>query len=274
MPTLRIHNRTSTTLNVALSHICPIHFKNSLNPAETWSLEVGSVWFTFESRLDTNTNRFSLIQSAQTIGLVSLTGASLALVVIPLTLTGLAPVLGPTTLVAQLASHNLLAAGSSAEVLQVTTWVAAALANKTIHQIATNRGLQEEELTTTLKTSWTMIESVKYFALSNSFVKGSQNIASGHRDLSKKLPNNKGNAILGIVGGSILNYGTKWLSQKTPENLPMDQSAAPSTVATQVHGIYIGFKDEYEFEWRDKLNETGQLVGFELRDVKLDRIVT
>ncbi|KAH9824047.1 hypothetical protein DFH28DRAFT_232990 [Melampsora americana] len=273
MPTLRIHNRTSATLNLALSHICPIHFKNSLKPAETWSLEVGSVWFTFESRLDTNTNRYSIIQSAQTIGLVSLTGASLALVVIPLTLTGLAPLLGPTTLAAQVATHNLVAVGSSAEVLQVTTWVAAALANKTIHQLATNSELNEEELSTTLKTSRTMIDSVKYFALSNSLVKGSKNIASGHRDLSKKIPNNKGNALLGIVGGGILNYGTKWLGQKTTETPPVDQGAAPSTVSTQVRGIYIGFKDEYEFEWRDKLNEAGQLVGFELRDIKLDQIV-
>lgn len=72
--------------------------------------------FTFECQIDNTLNRYSALRSAQMIGLVSLTGASIALVAIPLAISSLAPVLSSSALMAQIASHNLITAGASSEV--------------------------------------------------------------------------------------------------------------------------------------------------------------
>lgn len=46
-----------------------------------------------------------------------------------------------------------------------------------------------------------------------------------------------------------------------------------SIVRQQVQGVYIGFDEEYEFEWIDWLNESGEWIGFQLRNVKTDQFL-
>lgn len=70
--------------------------------------------FTFECRLDKTHNRYSHTKFTQTIGLITLTGASLALVAIPLTIASLAPISVPAAHL--ITSNSLLAAGASSEV--------------------------------------------------------------------------------------------------------------------------------------------------------------
>ncbi|KAG0150720.1 hypothetical protein CROQUDRAFT_154013 [Cronartium quercuum f. sp. fusiforme G11] len=215
--------------------------------------------FTFEARVDTTQNRHSVTQSAQTIGLLSLTGASIALVAVPLTLTGIAPFLGPATMAAEMASHSLVVAGASSEFLQVTTWIAAALANKTIHQIAIDRGVKEDQLEETLKNSNTIISSLKYFAISKSLVHPTKNIAASNRtEPSKQTSATKDHGRLSLLGGGILNQGSKWWSQRFDSESKEPSADHQTRTSTQVHGVYIGFKTDYDFEWRDRLDDLGQ----------------
>ncbi|KAG0150957.1 hypothetical protein CROQUDRAFT_72470 [Cronartium quercuum f. sp. fusiforme G11] len=298
MPTIKIHNRTSMTLNLALSHLCPIHFKNSVKARDTWSVHVGSVWFTFECRPDTVYNRYSASKSAQTIGLITLTGASIALVAVPLAISTLAPIAGPSTVMAHLATNSVLAAGASSEVLAVTTWFATTLAKKTIYQLATERGVKEDELEDTLKTSATVIDSLKYASLSSSLVKVSASLEDHTKNPSRGPT--KEHPIAGLMTGGLLDFGSKWLNrtfecqememvitnEQIPDGFPesgegwtiIERAANKSNIQigahTQVRGIFIGFGDEYEFEWREKLDEARKCIGVELWDLKLDLVLS
>ena len=72
MPSVRITNYTSTKLNVALKHICALHFANEIEPGQTIKLKnVGRVWFTLEVLVDDGKNHYSVANSAACILIVS-----------------------------------------------------------------------------------------------------------------------------------------------------------------------------------------------------------
>lgn len=72
MPSVRITNYTSAKLNVALKHICALHFANDIEPGKTVKLKnVGPVWFTLEVLVDDGKNRYSVANSAACIAIVS-----------------------------------------------------------------------------------------------------------------------------------------------------------------------------------------------------------
>ena len=72
MPSVRITNYTTTKLNVALKHICALHFTNEIEPGQTVKLKnVGRVWFTLEVLVDDGKNHYSVANSAACIAIVS-----------------------------------------------------------------------------------------------------------------------------------------------------------------------------------------------------------
>src|SRR5258706_13739125 len=73
MPSVRITNYTTSKLNVALKHICALHFDNAIEPGQTVKLKnVGRVWLTLEILVDDGKNHYSVANSAACIGIVSL----------------------------------------------------------------------------------------------------------------------------------------------------------------------------------------------------------
>ncbi|EGG07746.1 uncharacterized protein MELLADRAFT_85510 [Melampsora larici-populina 98AG31] len=323
MPKIKIHNRTSLNLNLSLSHLVPIHFQNNLKPQETWEIKVGSVCrFTFECRQDEFNNRFSTIKSAQTIGLITITGATIGLVAIPLTVLGLAPIVGPSTVLAHLATNSFIVSAATPQVLGLTSWLASTFAKKTVYTLATERGIKEDELEETLKISSMVIDSIKYLTLSKSLIDLNQ-FGKVKNQKDKMVLKNKEFGVMGIMScgtGDFLEVGCNWLKnklegdengwienmnyrmieerneenpnpnpnqdesesefeeswtliEKTKPDSPMPSSETFFKYGL-VRGVYIGFGDDYEFEWREKISDDGNgkgkgnLYGFELWDLK------
>ncbi|KAH9811886.1 hypothetical protein DFH28DRAFT_425642 [Melampsora americana] len=332
MPKIKIHNKTSISLNLSLSHLLvPLHFQNELKPKETWEIEVGSVWFNFECRPDRVTNRFSAMRSAQTIGLITLTGASIGLVAIPLTVIGLAPIAGPSTALAHLATNSLLTAGATPQVLGLTTWLASIFAKKTVYQLATERGIREDELEETVKRSSMIIDSLRYLSLSKSLIDLSK-LGRIRKEEGKGILKSEEIGLMGIMSADFFEFGSKWLKDivegKSKNNLidfihqsMVEERNEEIEIVNQenqnqnqdeiqidseeswtliekiknhqhssnvnqfeygsVKGVYIGFGDDYEFEWREKIGgdevngtEMGNVHGFELWDLKLGSILS
>jgi len=87
MPSVRITNYTSTKLNVALKHICALHFTNEIEPGQTVKLKnVGRVWFTLEILVDDGKNHYSVANSAACIAIVSVSTTLLIHLLIIITL--------------------------------------------------------------------------------------------------------------------------------------------------------------------------------------------
>ncbi|KAH9473606.1 hypothetical protein MJO29_000677 [Puccinia striiformis f. sp. tritici] len=219
MPTVKITNKTSRPINVALSIIVPIHFQNELLPTQTWETQVGSVWFKFECREDDGSNRYSISQSAMTLGLFSLTGASIALVTFPLAITGLAPIAGSScAFLTALAGKPLIVAAATPEVLTLTTWIATNLTRKTVYQIASEQGLKEEELEKTLQETSTLLEGIKYLCLPTATNSpGEKTEEPGRAGTPEFTPadTNIKNPLLGILDPELLNRFIKFYSSKT-----------------------------------------------------------
>ncbi|KAG8800305.1 hypothetical protein FRC20_003241 [Serendipita sp. 405] len=78
MPSCRITNYTSRPLNVSLKHLCALHFENEVAPGATIKLKPGRVWFTLEVLVDDGQNRYSAVQSAAAIAIVSLAAVGAA----------------------------------------------------------------------------------------------------------------------------------------------------------------------------------------------------
>jgi hypothetical protein len=124
MPSVRITNYTSSVLNISLKQICAIHFENEVQPGCTIKLVSGKVWFTIEAQVDDGKNRYSLVQSAMTIGLISIAAvATVAAAGAPLISTAAGTAIGGaaaavgSTLVAGLAnvahvSHGFIVANA------------------------------------------------------------------------------------------------------------------------------------------------------------------
>ncbi|KDQ06188.1 hypothetical protein BOTBODRAFT_39779 [Botryobasidium botryosum FD-172 SS1] len=147
MPTVRITNRTTYPLNIALSHLCPVHFANAIGPGATWETHTGNVWFTVECRIDhgPGVNRYTAVQSARTIALVSLAGVSCAAVLAPLAIAGAATA-GSATAAGLLANSAVVAGAASAETLSVTSTAASFLSIEAFKQVCRDNEMAEPEI--------------------------------------------------------------------------------------------------------------------------------
>lgn len=133
MPDVLIKNETNSILNIALSQLCPLHFKNAVKPGEAFKTRAGSVWFTVEWCIDhpphkggkgeskSKGNRFSAAQSARTIMLVSAAGLSVVALAGPVALSAAAAA-GSATAASLLASSSVLAAAGTAEALAFSSY--------------------------------------------------------------------------------------------------------------------------------------------------------
>ncbi|KAA1115037.1 hypothetical protein PGT21_030031 [Puccinia graminis f. sp. tritici] len=242
MPLVKITNKTPYPINVALSIIVPIHFYNGLLPQQTWETQVGSVWFKFECREDDGSNRYSVSQSAMTLGLFSLTGASIAIVAVPLAITGLAPIAGSScTLLTALAGKPLIAAAATPEVLTLTTWIATNLTRKTVYQIASEQGLKEEELEKTLQETGTLLDGLKYLCLPNTTDPTKEEPPQAPVNLPNtpdiQAVENSKKALLGLLSPEMLDKFAKFYSSKTekitdpkPTRQPQQSNPEPSPI--------------------------------------------
>jgi hypothetical protein len=68
MPTVSVHNKTSSTLNVAFSIATPLAFQNDIKPDEKIHLPLSTFAHGFEARIDSGQNRFSSNESWQKVG--------------------------------------------------------------------------------------------------------------------------------------------------------------------------------------------------------------
>lgn len=292
MPIIRITNNTTQPLNLAVCFLLPVHFCNSLHPGQTWETDVGSIWYKFECRRDKVGNRYSISKSAKTIGLVSLTGASIAAVAIPLTVT-LAPVVGVSSAVlTSLASQKFIIAAAAPEILTLTTWIATNLTKKTIYQLASDRGANADELEETLQTTTSVIDGVSYLCLSSLSLnsKGKESHANGK---PSPVVKSMQDVLLGFAANSALNQGMRsWndsfgaegdlgtTSSSTQENqgdvsedwFLVERNNPVSSDVFQVCGVYLGFEEAYEFEWRE-VNRSGKQQVLELWDLTNNHIL-
>lgn len=104
------------------------------------------------------------------------------------------------------------------QVLQVTTWIAAALAKTTSHQLAIEGGLSESEIEEKLKNTDRLIDSFKYFTVSQSLLRTAKTtLRSRPSASSPHLPScpRKDQPLLGLITGGILNQGAKWWGRKS-----------------------------------------------------------
>lgn len=190
------------------------------------------------------------------------------------------------------------------KVLAVTTWFATTLTKKTIYQLSIERGVNQEDLEKTLKTSSMIIDSIKYATVSNTFLKNAVEGTHTSGSSSTSVKSDR-QALISSITGGILKYGSQWITQtfnhqeigkisshdddEDDDEVPNlflnsnegwtiidgsnDPLITPSAVSHhhQVRGVYIGFDDGYEFEWRDAIDDqTGRLVGVQLWDLKLN----
>ncbi|OZJ06307.1 hypothetical protein BZG36_00745 [Bifiguratus adelaidae] len=58
MPYFVLTNNTHLPLNIALSHLGPVHYANHVMPGDTIFFTCGSVWFTVEVKVATETNSY------------------------------------------------------------------------------------------------------------------------------------------------------------------------------------------------------------------------
>ncbi|KDQ06190.1 hypothetical protein BOTBODRAFT_193181 [Botryobasidium botryosum FD-172 SS1] len=153
MPLVRITNRTPYPLNIALSHICPVHFANAIEPGATWETYTGNVWFTVECRVDhgPGVNRYTTARSACTIALASLAGLSSAAFIAPLAVVGAASAGSATA--AGLLAHHVVAAAASAKSLAATSSAASFLSREAVRQVCRDNEMAEPEIDSLLGTA-------------------------------------------------------------------------------------------------------------------------
>lgn len=68
MPTVTVHNKTSSTLNVAFSIATPLAFHNDVKPDNKIHLPLSTFVHGFEARIDSGRNRFSPDESWKKVG--------------------------------------------------------------------------------------------------------------------------------------------------------------------------------------------------------------
>jgi hypothetical protein len=71
MPTVTVHNNTSSTLNVAFSITTPLAFHNDVQPDQRVHFPLATFVHGFEARVDSGHNRFSSDESWKKIGEIS-----------------------------------------------------------------------------------------------------------------------------------------------------------------------------------------------------------
>jgi len=71
MPNVTVHNKTSSTLNVAFSIATPLAFHNDVIPDKTVHLHLSTFVHGFEARIDSGHNRFSSDESWNKVGEIS-----------------------------------------------------------------------------------------------------------------------------------------------------------------------------------------------------------
>lgn len=149
-----------------------------------------------------------------------------------------------------------------------------------------------------------IIDSIKYATVSNTFLKNAVEGTHTSGSSSTSVKSDR-QALISSITGGILKYGSQWITQtfnhqeigkisshdndEDDDEVPNlflnsnegwtiidgsnDPVITPSAVSHhhQVRGVYIGFDDGYEFEWRDAIDDqTGRLVGVQLWDLKLN----
>ncbi|PWN51262.1 hypothetical protein IE53DRAFT_386379 [Violaceomyces palustris] len=77
MPTVKIVNKTNVPLHVALKHISPIYYANSVQPDDAATFKVGRVWFTIQARIDRGDNGYDKFQQYAPIAVVTVGALSL-----------------------------------------------------------------------------------------------------------------------------------------------------------------------------------------------------
>lgn len=62
-----IHNDTEVKLNIALSQVGPLYYKNCIQPGECFTFDVGKVWFTVDGRVWNGENDYTGSEVASAI---------------------------------------------------------------------------------------------------------------------------------------------------------------------------------------------------------------